>query len=90
MFVRAHVQLAGVQVMSQTSAIVELVMAGLGVALLTRWAVRPYVESGALKAIPLTRGGQSLKWNAFFLRELGTQPYVREFLSAFSRVVKAA
>ena len=90
MFARARVQLAGVQLVAQTSAIVEIVMAGLGVALLTRWAVRPYAESGALRAIPLTRRGQSLKWNAFLLRELEKQVYVREFLSAFSRVLKAA
>jgi len=90
MFVPARVQLAGVQLVAQTSAIVELVMAGLGIALLTRWAVRPYVESGALRAIPLTKVGQSLTWNALLLKELGKEPHVREFLSAFSRVLKAA
>lgn len=90
LFGAARVQLAGVQLVAQTSAILELVMAGLGIALLTRWAVRPCVESGALRAIPLTQAGQRLRWNAFILKELGTTPYVKEFLSAFSRVLKAA
>jgi LysR family transcriptional regulator, regulator for metE and metH len=90
LFANAGVRPGGVQLVAQTSAILELVMAGLGIALLTRWAVRPSVASGALRAIPLTEAGQRLRWNAFVLRELGTTPYVREFLSAFSRVLKAA
>ena len=90
LFLAGRVQLAGVQVVTQTSAILELVMAGLGITLLTRWAVRPCAESGALRAIPLTPIGQKLKWNALVLKELGAQPHVREFLSAFSKVLKAA
>jgi LysR family transcriptional regulator for metE and metH len=89
-FAGAGVRPAGVQLVAQTSATLELAMAGLGIALLTRWAVRPCVEAGALRAIPLTQGGQVLRWNAFVLKELGTTSYVREFLTAFSRVVKAA
>jgi len=89
-FAPARVRLAGVQLVAQTSAILELVIAGLGITLLARWAVRPSIESGALRAIPLTQVGQTVRWNAFVLKELGTAPYVREFLSAFSRVLKAA
>lgn len=89
-FASARVQLGSVQLVAQTSAILELVMAGLGTALLTRWAVRPYVEAGALRAIPLTSAGQRLQWNAFVLKELGATAPVREFLTAFSRVLRAA
>lgn len=90
LFSAGRVQLAGVQVVTQTSAIVELVMAGLGITLLTRWAVRPCAESGALRAIPVTQLGHKLKWNALVLKELGSQRHVREFLNAFSKVLKAA
>ena len=89
-FASARVQLGSVQLVAQTSAILELVMAGLGTALLTRWAVRPHVEAGALRAIPLTSAGQRLRWNAFVLKELGATAPVREFLTAFSRVLRAA
>lgn len=90
LFAAGRVKLAGVQVVSQTSAILELVMAGLGITLLTRWAVRPCTESGALRAIPMTQLGHKLKWNALILKELGAQPHVQEFLSVFSKVLKAA
>jgi LysR family transcriptional regulator for metE and metH len=89
-FASAGVRLGGVQLVAQTSAILELAMGGLGIALLTRWAVRPCVESGALRAIPLTQSGQRIRWNAFVLKELGVEPHVKEFLSAFSRVLRAA
>lgn len=89
-FTPAAVQLAGVQLVAQTSAILELVLAGLGIALLTRWAVRPQVETGAVRAIPLTQTGQRLRWNALVLKELGVEPHLREFLATFSKVLKAA
>jgi LysR family transcriptional regulator for metE and metH len=89
-FAAAGVRLAGVQLVAQTSAILELVMAGLGTALLTKWAVSPHVKAGALRAIPLTSSGQRLRWNAFILKKLGATTYVKEFLEAFSRVLRAA
>ena len=89
-FAAAGVRLAGVQLVAQTSAILELVMAGLGTALLTKWAVGPHVKAGALRAIPLTSSGQRLRWNAFILKTLGSTTYVKEFLNAFSCVLRAA
>ena len=44
----------GVQLVAQTGAIVELVKAGLGVAVLARWAVEPFVKAGTLRALRLT------------------------------------
>ena len=44
------------------AAVVEMVKVGLGVALLPRWVVREEVENGALKALPLGRGGVKRQW----------------------------
>ena len=38
-----------------TEAIIQMVKAGIGVAVLPHWVVRPFVESGELLAIPNTR-----------------------------------
>ena len=40
-----------------SSAVMEMVKVGLGVALLPRWVVRDDVQMGTLKALPLGRGG---------------------------------
>src|SRR6266849_6808071 len=47
----AGVTPAGVQQIALTEAIIELVKADLGIAVMARWAVRPYVEAGTLSAI---------------------------------------
>jgi LysR family transcriptional regulator for metE and metH len=47
-----------------TEAIIELVAAGMGVALLARWAVAPAVRSGAVRALRLGRRGCPRTWYA--------------------------
>ena len=44
--------------------IVELVRADLGVSILTRWAVAPYLESGLLAGTRLTKAGLPIEWYA--------------------------
>ena len=78
-----------VQVVAQTGAIVELVKAGLGIALIARWAVEPLVRTGVLRAVPLTRHGERYRWNALILKDLADVHYMREFIlimtKAFNR-----
>jgi LysR family transcriptional regulator for metE and metH len=62
-----------------TEAILEMVKAGLGVTVLARWAVEPYVRSGALHAVPVTKNGLRRTWSAVTLRHQATPLYVREF-----------
>lgn len=52
-----------VTVIEQTSAITELVAAGAGVSILSRWALTPAINSGRI--VPVRCGeGLSLQWNA--------------------------
>ena len=80
-----------IQVVAQTGAIVELVKAGLGIALISRWAVEPLVRAGVLRAVPLTRRGERDSWNALVLKDLADTPYMRAFLAivvkAFNRTI---
>jgi LysR family transcriptional regulator for metE and metH len=63
-----------------TEAIAELVKAGLGVAVLAPWSVRPLLDAGALVARPLTAHGMHREWRAAMLKDLGRVDYVAEFI----------
>jgi LysR family transcriptional regulator for metE and metH len=47
-----------------TEAIIELVAAGMGVAILAKWAVAPAVQSGAVRMVRLGKEGHSRTWYA--------------------------
>jgi LysR family transcriptional regulator for metE and metH len=68
-----------------TEAIVELVKANLGVAVLARWAVAPHVAAGTLAAVPLTRQGWHRRW--FAVTRAGARPasFLREFLQLLAQ-----
>ena len=69
-----------VQQVQITEAIIELVKAGMGVAVLAWWAVEPAVRSGALRAVPMTRKGCRRTWSAATLKDMARVPHVREFI----------
>ena len=58
---------------------------GLGIALLTRWAVAPYVKAGVLRAVPFTRQGFKRTWSAATLKDMARVPYVREFIDLVAK-----
>lgn len=50
------------------TAVMEMVKVGLGVALQPRWVVRDAIENGALKALPLGRGGLKRQWVLMYVK----------------------
>jgi len=76
---------AGVEEVLLTEAIVELVKAGLGVAVLARWAVQPVVDAGAIVARPLTARGLHREWRAAMPKDLARVDYVVEFATLLER-----
>jgi LysR family transcriptional regulator for metE and metH len=83
--VPAGIKPAELQQIQLTEAIIELVKAGLGIAVLARWAVAPYVKAGALRAVPLTRRGYRRTWSAATLKDMARVPYVRDFIDLVAR-----
>ena len=65
-----------------TEAMIELVKAGVGVAVLAEWAAAPYVRSGAVVALPLTRRGVERCWSAAFLSGRALPQFTRAFIDA--------
>lgn len=60
----AGVSPAQVQVLQLTEAILELVKAHMGVTILARWAVEPYIDAGTLRMIPIDHPGVARTWKA--------------------------
>ncbi len=52
-----------VTVIPQTSAITEMVAAGAGVSILSRWALEPAIDTGRVVAIRCGPDGLPLQWN---------------------------
>lgn len=68
-----------------TEAVVEMVAAGLGVAVLAGWAVAAYEQSGRVVARRVTRTGLFRDWNAAVLHSGGTPAYIAQFASALAK-----
>lgn len=76
---------AGLQQVGHPGAIIELVKAGLGIAVLPRWEIEPVVEAGDVRAVPLLRGGSRRPWSAAVLKEMAEVDYIREFIDVVAR-----
>jgi LysR family transcriptional regulator for metE and metH len=64
-----------------TEAMVEMVKANLGVAVLARWAVSRHLNPATLKAIPLGRRGFRRKWYAVTVKARRTPAHLVSFLN---------
>jgi LysR family transcriptional regulator for metE and metH len=67
-----------------TEAIIEMVKAGLGVTILSRWAVRSHASAGSVATIRLGRDGLYREWKAAVLQD---QPpaYLRDFIELLAQ-----
>jgi DNA-binding transcriptional LysR family regulator len=63
-----------------TEVILEMVIGGLGIAALPRWAVGPQLASGALIGVPLQPPGYRWKWSVAQLRDNHSPVYVQDFI----------
>lgn len=62
-----------------TEAIIELVKAGIGIAVLAKWSLKPHLDQGTIRGIGLTRHGFRRRWHAVMPRRVASEDYVREF-----------
>lgn len=63
-----------------TEAIVEMVKANLGIAVLARWAIAPHLNAATLKAVPLGRRGFRRKWYAVTMKSRRPPAYLEFFI----------
>lgn len=70
--------------MQLTEAIVEMVRANMGVALMARWAVQPWLKSKQIVAKSLTKKGFRRKWSAAVLRGQELPLYLDRFINSLA------
>jgi DNA-binding transcriptional LysR family regulator len=61
------------------------VKAGLGISVMQTWAIEPALRAGAVKAVPITRGGIHRRWSAVTRRDAGRTAYVDAFIDLLAR-----
>src|SRR5258708_405612 len=76
----AGIQPRKIQEVLLTEVILEMVIGGLGIAALPRWAVGPQIASGALVGVPLQPPGYKWQWSVAQLRGNHPPAYVQEFI----------
>src|SRR6185295_15946304 len=62
------------------AAVMEMVKVGLGVGLQPRWVVRDDIQTGALKALPLGRGGVKRQWIIAHVKAAPLAEHARAFM----------
>jgi LysR family transcriptional regulator, regulator for metE and metH len=81
---KARVSPRRVSHMQLTEALIEIVKADLGVAVLAQWAAAPHVVDGQLKSLRIGRRGIWREWSAALLRDRPREPFLRAFLNDLS------
>jgi LysR family transcriptional regulator for metE and metH len=68
-----------------TEAIVALVAAGMGCAVVPRWTVAPALSEGKLAATRVTESGLYRGWYAVTLPQMASVRYFRDFIGLLQR-----
>jgi LysR family transcriptional regulator, regulator for metE and metH len=76
----AGIQPRKIQEVLLTEVILEMVIGGLGIAALPRWAAGPHLASGALVGVPLQPPGYKWQWSVAQLRDNHPPAYFQEFI----------
>jgi LysR family transcriptional regulator for metE and metH len=63
-----------------TDAIIELVKAGMGVAVLNLWTAQPYLETHELASVRLRKNGFNHSWYAAITDDRRKPPYIAQFI----------
>ena len=63
-----------------TEAIVEMVKAGLGVNVMAKWIVEPYLKDGEICLVPVTKRGIHRTWNVITLKQDQPPQYLVNFV----------
>lgn len=72
------------EVVPLTEVIVEFVRANMGFAILSQWAVKPYLKSKALVAIPLASRPRR-QWSAFAHRAVRQKPWFNDLTERIAK-----
>ncbi|MEQ6165845.1 LysR family transcriptional regulator [Ekhidna sp. MALMAid0563] len=63
-----------------TEAVVELVKAGMGVNVMAKWIVEPYLKDNKLALVPVTKRGMHRTWHAITLKDDKRPQYLENFV----------
>jgi LysR family transcriptional regulator for metE and metH len=64
-----------------TEAIIEMVKAGLGIAILARWAIEPALKSGGVRGVRISRCGMTRQWSVATLRGRSEPAWQSDFIA---------
>jgi LysR family transcriptional regulator for metE and metH len=78
-----------VRVLQITEAMLELTRANMGVTILARWALRPHLERGGLKALRIDHRAAHRTWTAAIRATRPTPAYVDDFIRYLSATMSA-
>jgi DNA-binding transcriptional LysR family regulator len=76
-------------VIAETSATLELIHAGFGIAIVGRWVIEPQIRAGTLRAVRITRNGVWCRWSALMLKQVAAAPHVRDFVALVAREIRS-
>jgi LysR family transcriptional regulator for metE and metH len=71
-----------------TEAIIEMIKADLGVGVMTKWAMKPFVENRKVNVIPITRKGLWRKWYVASLKNKSRSIYLQSFINQLVKEAK--